>query len=605
MAAGKRAVSLEQSFFRRFGRAAVVLRAILASAMLAAPAAVQAQAPPPVNLDEPDRSATLERLRLELPAGRSFALVIGISEFRSTHWSPLPGARAEAAAVAAALKLHGFQIEPVLDGAMTGEGLRRTVMRFIADRGGDSDNRLVIYIASHGHPEKSSAPGGDIGHVIAHDSSPPGLNGRPENTLSVREIASDLAKARARHILLAFNTCFSGALVPDGRNQTPATEARRAPSTPFAPEFVEWIGELQESPARFVMTAGTGEETVPDRDNPFHRAFVEGLLGGGDVNGDGVILASELAQYVRQRVAVETRRAGSPNSPLFVAIPADGKPATMKGDFVFLSPRGPAREDERLDDRALERRRAALKLLAGEASFADCLDCPAMTRLPGPAGATAAAGQAATGKVALATRETTFQEWDACYREGYCARWKAGEARGDRPVGGVSWFDARDFIGWLNRRAGADRSCAAYRLPTAAEWVYAARAGARTRLPWGDAPEANRANCAGCNTAWSGREAAPTGRTPANAYGLYDMIGNVWEWVDDPARPCGASAASCKPGLVMGGGFSTAITGADLSKLGGEELKPGPLVGEVPRAARSLAEVWPTIGLRVACDLAD
>jgi formylglycine-generating enzyme required for sulfatase activity len=104
-----------------------------------------------------------------------------------------------------------------------------------------------------------------------------------------------------------------------------------------------------------------------------------------------------------------------------------------------------------------------------------------------------------------------------------------GFAQDDRhPVVGVSWNDAQAYIKWLGEKTGKG-----YRLPSEAEWEYAARAGARTRYPWGDYPGSDLANFSNSGSRWSGKQTAPVGSFAANAFGLCDMIGNVWEWLHD------------------------------------------------------------------------
>ena len=103
-------------------------------------------------------------------------------------------------------------------------------------------------------------------------------------------------------------------------------------------------------------------------------------------------------------------------------------------------------------------------------------------------------------------------------------------SNGDRaPVTMVSRHDAQGFIGWLNKKEGTK----AYRLPSEAEWEYAARAGTTTRYSWGNAIGRNRANCDGCGSRWDNKRPAPVGSFAANAFGLFDMHGNVYEWVED------------------------------------------------------------------------
>lgn len=131
---------------------------------------------------------------------------------------------------------------------------------------------------------------------------------------------------------------------------------------------------------------------------------------------------------------------------------------------------------------------------------------------------------------AIARYETTFAEWDACVAAGACRQGvdDIGFGRGRRPVMLVGWADACAYAGWLSQRTGKP-----YRLPSEAEWEYAARAGAETRFPWGDEAGRGRANCDECGGRWDDASTAPAGSFPANAFGLHDMVGNVYEWVAD------------------------------------------------------------------------
>ncbi|MDE0154810.1 MAG: bifunctional serine/threonine-protein kinase/formylglycine-generating enzyme family protein [Gammaproteobacteria bacterium] len=135
----------------------------------------------------------------------------------------------------------------------------------------------------------------------------------------------------------------------------------------------------------------------------------------------------------------------------------------------------------------------------------------------------------------LGKYEVTFEQWDACVADGGCNGYSPhdgvyfGESgRGNRPVLRVSWNEVQSFIDWLNNKTSGN-----FRLPTEAEWEYAARAGSTTKYSWGDDIGSNRANCHNdyCGESWE--FTAPVGSFPANAWGLHDMYGNVGELVQD------------------------------------------------------------------------
>ena len=112
----------------------------------------------------------------------------------------------------------------------------------------------------------------------------------------------------------------------------------------------------------------------------------------------------------------------------------------------------------------------------------------------------------------------------------------AGDVEFDnRPVACVNWFDAQAFVQWLSKKTGKN-----YRLPTEAEWEYAARAGTTTSRYWGNEVGKNNANCSDCvhkwdpaSNPWEGAQASPVASFKPNAFGLYDMLGNLWEWTED------------------------------------------------------------------------
>lgn len=174
---------------------------------------------------------------------------------------------------------------------------------------------------------------------------------------------------------------------------------------------------------------------------------------------------------------------------------------------------------------------------APDYAFRDCPACPEMTAIPAGQFVLDAAGSAQTVAIersfALGKYEVTFEEWDACVADGGCGGYRPsdeGWGRDDRPVMNVSWQDANQYAQWLSQKTGRH-----YRLPTEAEWEYAARSGLSAHHLRGDVPGSISANCDNCVGQWANLQTAPVGRLEPNPFGLFDTHGNVWEWVSDCA----------------------------------------------------------------------
>jgi formylglycine-generating enzyme required for sulfatase activity len=169
---------------------------------------------------------------------------------------------------------------------------------------------------------------------------------------------------------------------------------------------------------------------------------------------------------------------------------------------------------------------------------------------------------------AVAKFEATFAEWDACVADGGCKHNPSdqGWGRGNRPVINVSWDDiTKEYLPWLSRKTGKS-----YRLLTEAEWEYAARAGTTTPFWWGSSITTKQANYAGTYTYGGGQKGeyrqktVPVDSFAANPWGLYNVHGNVWEWVQDcrndsyngaPSDGSARTTGNCGVRVLRGGSW--------------------------------------------------
>ena len=176
--------------------------------------------------------------------------------------------------------------------------------------------------------------------------------------------------------------------------------------------------------------------------------------------------------------------------------------------------------------------------------FQDCAVCPEMIVIP--AGSFMMGSDhrhkferpshkvTITRPFALGIYEVTFDEWQACFIEGGCAHVPDDHnwGKGRRPVMNITWFETQKYLEWLSKKTGHK-----YRLPTEAEWEFAARAGTTTEFWWGNQVGENLANCRDCKSQWSKKGSAPVGSFKPNPFGLYDIHGNEWEWLQDCWNP--------------------------------------------------------------------
>lgn len=161
----------------------------------------------------------------------------------------------------------------------------------------------------------------------------------------------------------------------------------------------------------------------------------------------------------------------------------------------------------------------------------------------------------------ISTNEVTFREYDEfAMARGLALPNDMGWGRGDRPVINVSWNDAVAYTKWLSNKLGRKA-----RLPSEAEWEYAARGNKPTRFYWGDKLLPDHAVCTGCVSKVTGRGSQTVASFPPNPFGLYDMLGNVREWVSDcyqnsyrgaPTNGSPRLNPGCPSKVYRGGGWS-------------------------------------------------
>lgn len=240
-----------------------------------------------------------------------YALVIGCGDYQ--QWPKLPNPVKDARDVSSTLEQMGWNVTELDD--PKGNELKDAVFNLITGVGRNKENAVLFWFSGHGHTLKE-ADGTKLGYIVPVDAPNPNRDelGFMRTSMSMREIETVARRVNAKHVLMVFDSCFSGSLF----NMT-----RANPS--------EYIEEKVSLPVRQFITAGNENEEVPDR-SVFKVCFLQAIKEHhGDLNRDGYVTGEELGSYIQEQVINYSRKTQHPQYGKI------NNPVLDKGDFVFIN----------------------------------------------------------------------------------------------------------------------------------------------------------------------------------------------------------------------------------------------------------------------------
>ncbi len=527
---------------------------------------------------QPVVAADARNLRVEGSSQR-LALVIGNDSYRRVR--TLDNARADARALASALEAAGFTVTLKLD--VDQKAMKQALRAFKAQLAGGDE--AVFYFSGHGVQLAGE------NYLLPIDIEGQNADQIRDDAVALQRVLDDLREQKTRFALAIIDACRDNPFKSTGK----AIGGRGLAATTAA------TGQM------VIYAAGTGQQALDrlnDQDKNPNGLFAREFLK--EMNQPGVPV-SQVLRKVRDEVVRLARTVGHEQVPALYD--------QAIGDFYFRPPENAAPASPAAGAPPA----AASEAYPPGKVFRDCPACPQMVVVPAgeftmgspesEAGRDKDEGpqhRVRIGKAfALGRNEVTVGDFrrfvqasgyrtsaekDAgkgCYAWDQSDKkwgWRAGRswrepgyAQGEQqPVACVSWEDARAYGQWLAKETGK-----VYHLPSEAEWEYAARAGSTSAYPWGENPNdaCTYANVADNTTfegrRWSNRKhdcsdgywfPAPVGSYQPNRFGLYDLIGNVWEWVQDcyqdsyagaPADGSAREGGKCEARVLRGGGWDS------------------------------------------------
>jgi formylglycine-generating enzyme required for sulfatase activity len=464
-------------------------------------------------------------------AGNRLALVIGINDYEA--WPKLEKAIPDAQRAAKELEAQdlGFNAELLDSKEKTSRASILAAWQRLLRRI-EHDDVVLFYFAGHGIEL--------AGHnfLIASDNKYDTNDAEQvkAGALDFQAMLSELSMRQAETDAIAIfiiDACRENPF--QGKNASTEVSAGLGPVRPPRQVFV-------------MYSAGVGQKAL-DGGGQENSVYAEALWNVAKQRGLGL---SELAQRLRRSVYLRARESWHMQTPAYydqlrsartlsgIPIEADGPDQVPANTFFPKAPK-----------------------LSAKHTLIECDLCPELVVLPSGVAAVGAGveeNEAGTDerpqhrvefpkRFAIGKFEVTNREWKYCFKDGGCDVAPTGMAsRDSHPVTGISWEDARSYTDWLSSRTGHR-----YRLASEAEWEYATRAGTQTRYSFSADPVrklterqllclyangADRTTGALLGANWAcddgiGREPAQVGSYLPNAFGLFDMHGNVWEWVED------------------------------------------------------------------------
>lgn len=566
-------------------------------------------------------------------SARNVIAVIGIDRY--SMWEPLTNAVSDARGIAALFGRLGFQqiTNPLLNSGATGKAIQELVTDDLRELG--PDDNLVLFYSGHGGTRTHQLGGQLIktGYLIPADASEKGAT-----WIELDGWLRAVSLLPARHILVILDACHSG-IALGAIIKWRDTDAEGTP-----------LSTLRARRSRRIITSALDDQLALDS-GPVHGhslftgCLIEGLTRGLEHLGRPSITGSELALYVQRRVEMYPSSQQTPDFGTFdfdnrgeMVIPLaphlasigveesrEGRPETMSaapiarsrlwrlvrfalpltGSLLVLVLWTVVRETPPPSGTEAEGGAAPTRgsALAPQSCPADMTRAPAGTFNMGSPDGEGDADEHPQHAVTLSSycidaTEVTVAAYAACVRAGGCRaarftvqwsgyseeevqrhnRWCNREDRADHPMNCVDWNEAAAYCQWARKR-----------LPTEAEWEYAARGGGGYQFPWGNtAPNADQVNACGhecvalakreLQMAWSamydGDDRAPataavgTYRDGRGPFGSMDMAGNVWEWTADRYGPYQGAAMTNPKGpstgeyrVNRGGGWLTRDAG--------------------------------------------